>query len=233
MSVILNIETSGEICSVAVSSEGMIEFHAESDKPMEHARLLAPYVDKALEHIARRELKLDAVAVSLGPGSYTGLRIGLSLVKGLCFAKDIPLIGIDTLQLLAVKAMFAIADPQGDELLISMVDARRMEVYVGVYDFALNELLKPQPMILDSNSLKEFAGERPIVVVGNGASKAKDILSLPNARFLEKMPVAMDMTALSERAFRNGDFLDTAYSTPIYLKEYQAKKSENKVLGSL
>lgn len=232
MSVILNIETSGEICSVAVSADGMVEYHAESEKPMQHGVLLAKYVQDALDHIERRELHLDAVAVSLGPGSYTGLRIGLSMAKGLAFSMDVPLIGINTLELLAVKGMFSIADPQGDEVLMGMIDARRMEVYVGAYDFALNCILTPQPMILDADSLKDFADGRTVVIVGNGATKAKDVLQIPNAKYLEKMPVAMDMMALSERAFRKGDFLDTAYSVPVYLKEYEAKKSVNKVLGS-
>lgn len=231
MSVILNIETSGERCSVAVSSDGMIEYHVESDRPMEHARLLAGYVDSALEHLARREMRADAVAVSLGPGSYTGLRIGMSLAKGLCFAGDLPLIGVNTLELLAVTGMFSIREPEGDEVLIGMIDARRKEVYVAAYDFALNTLLEPRPMILDADSLSEFASARSVVIVGNGATKAKDILSLPNARYLETMPTAMDMTALSERAFRRGDFLDTAYSVPVYLKEYEAKHSANRVLA--
>lgn len=231
MSVILNIETSGEICSVAVSSEGMVEYHAESDQPMQHGTILGKYVQDALDHIERRELHLDAIAVSLGPGSYTGLRIGLSMSKGLAFSMDVPLIGINTLQLLAVKGMFSIADPQGDELLMGMIDARRMEVYVGAYDFALNTVLEPQPMILDENSLQQFNDGRTLVIIGNGAKKAKEVLNLRNAKYLEKMPVAMDMMALSERAFRQGDFLDTAYSVPVYLKEYEAKKSVNKVLG--
>ncbi len=231
MSVILNIETSSEICSIAVSKDGMIEFHLESEEPMKHAVLLGQYIERALEDIARKELKLDAVAVSLGPGSYTGLRIGLSMAKGLCFAQDLPLIGINTLQLLAVKAMFSIREPEGDELLIPMIDARRMEVYTAGYDFALNEVIEPSPLILTPESLQEFADRRKIIVNGNGAPKAKDMLQLPNATYLSGgMPVAMDMTALAERAFRRGDFVDTAYCVPIYLKEYEARHSSNKVL---
>lgn len=231
MSVILNIETSSKICSVALTSDGMVEFNIESDSDMEHAKLLAVYVDRALAHAESREMKLDAVAVSIGPGSYTGLRIGLSLAKGLCFAKDIPLIGVPTLELLAVKAMFGYRDAEGDEILVPMIDARRMEVYTAAYDFTLNPIMKPQPLILDETSYKELPSDRKLIFIGDGVDKAKDVLQLENALYLTNaMPIAIDMTALSERAFRNKDFLDTAYCTPEYLKEYQATKPKNKVL---
>lgn len=234
MSVILNIETSSEICSVAVSKDGMIEFHIESEEPMQHASLLAPYVEKALDDLTRKELHLDAVAVSIGPGSYTGLRIGMSLAKGLCFAKDIPMIGINTLELLAVKGMFGLRDAEGDEILVSMIDARRMEVYLAAYDFALNPVIEPRPQILDQDSLQELSSRRKLVFIGNGIMKAKDVLDLPNALYLtNRMPIAMDMTALSERAFRKGDFMNTAYGVPVYLKEYEAKRTSNKVLDEV
>lgn len=231
MSVILNIETSSEICSVAVSRDGEIDFHMESEEPMQHASLLGQYVEKALDDLARKGLSPDAVAVSIGPGSYTGLRIGMSLAKGLCFAKGIPLIGINTLEILAVKAMFMLRESEGDEILAGLIDARRKEVYVGAYDLALNAVVVPQPLILDESSLRELAAERKIVFIGNGVDKAKEILQLPNAEYLSyAMPIAMDMTALSERAFRKGEFMDVAYGVPVYLKEYEAKHSSNKVL---
>lgn len=231
MSVILNIETSSGICSVAVSHDGIVEFHIESEKPMEHAVLLADYVERCLEYIERRELKLDAVAVSMGPGSYTGLRIGMSLAKGLCFAKDLPLIGISTLELLAVKAMFALRDPRGDEILIPMIDARRMEVYTAAYDFSLNEIETPHALILDDNSYKSLPSDRPVIFIGDGIEKARKVVKISEGRFLTNtMPVAMDMVALSERAFRNRNFLDTAYCVPFYLKDYQTTVAKNKVL---
>lgn len=234
MSVILNIETSSQICSVALTADGMVEFNVESQEPMQHAKLLAGYVERALSHAARREMNPDAVAVSIGPGSYTGLRIGLSLAKGLCFAKDIPLIGVSTLELLAVKAMFGYRDAEGDEILVPLIDARRMEVYTAAYDFSLNALIKPKPMILDENSFSELKDKKKVIFIGDGVDKAKEVIKLPNALFLTNaMPIAMDMTALSERAFRRGEFLDTAYCVPEYLKEYQATKPKNKVLGKI
>lgn len=230
MSVILSIETSSHICSVAVSVDGMIDFHIESEEPMQHASLLAPYVDRCLEHIRRRELKLDAVAVSTGPGSYTGLRIGMSLAKGLCFAMDIPLIGVPTLELLAVKAMFRLHDSEGDELLVPLIDARRMEVYTASYDFSLNPVMGPQAMILDDDSFSQLPADKRIVFIGDGVTKAKDVIKHPGAHFLTNaMPIAMDMIAPAEKAFREGHFMDTAYGVPFYLKDYQAGTPKNKV----
>ncbi len=136
MSTILNIETSGKICSVALTREGVLEFDLENREGIKHAEVLAPFVERAMEEVKRKEWKLDAVAVSIGPGSYTGLRIGLSLAKGLAFSLGVPLIGVSTLKILAVKAMFRNFNFTGEEILVPMIDARRMEVFTGAYDFA-------------------------------------------------------------------------------------------------
>ena len=231
MATILNIETSGKICSVAISCEGQVEYQLEDTEGMKHAERLAPFVDKCMEELTRREMKLDAVAVSIGPGSYTGLRIGLSMAKGLCFGLDVPLIGVETLKLLAVKAMFMSMDWQGDELLVPMIDARRMEVYTAVYGFDLKAVMEPQPLILDGDSYRETVGGRKTIFIGDGAEKAQEVVSVENTVWYPgRLPHARDMVALSEKAFREKDFLDVAYSVPLYLKEYQAKKPHNKVL---
>lgn len=231
MATILNIETSGKICSVAISCEGQVEYQLEDTEGMKHAERLAPFVDKCMEELTRREMKLDAVAVSIGPGSYTGLRIGLSMAKGLCFGLDVPLIGVETLKLLAVKAMFMSMDWQGDELLVPMIDARRMEVYTAVYGFDLKAVMEPQPLILDGDSYRETVGGRKTIFIGDGAEKAQKVVSVENTVWYPgRFPHARDMVALSEKAFREKDFLDVAYSVPLYLKEYQAKKPHNKVL---
>lgn len=222
MANIINIETSSKICSVALTSEGAVEFQLEDTEGMKHAERLAPFVDRCMEELARKEMKLDAVAVSIGPGSYTGLRIGLSLAKGLCFGCDVPLIGVSTLKILAVKAMFRSFDWEGDEVLVPMVDARRMEVFTGAYDFALRELTVPGPMILDGDSYAALLETRRMYFMGDGSDKARYVITHPNAHFIEGLvPHARDMIALSEKAFREGDFIDTAYSVPEYLKEYQ------------
>lgn len=222
MAKILNIETSGKICSVALTCDGALELQLDDSQGMRHAEVLAPFVERIMSELNRKEQKLDAVAVSIGPGSYTGLRIGLSLAKGLAFSLGVPLIGVSTLKILAVKAMFRGMHWQGTELLVPMIDARRMEVFTAVYDFALNEVVKPGPMILDADSFANLLEEHEMWFFGDGAEKFRNIPDSANAHFIDGLlPQAKDMLALSEKAFREKDFLDVAYSTPEYLKQYQ------------
>lgn len=232
MSTILAIETSGKYCSVALIHEGLAEFSREDEVEMNHARAIGPFVDECVKEARRHEWKIDAVAVSMGPGSYTGLRIGLSMAKGLCFSLGVPLIGVSTLKLIAVKAMFRNIDWQGDEILVPMIDARRMEVYTAAYDFRLNALMEPQPLILTDKSYSELPTDRSVFFMGDGAEKSKDVLKGEGRHWIDGVnPKASDMTALAEKAFREGDFLDVAYSVPEYLKEYEAKKSAVKGLS--
>lgn len=224
MPVILNIETSTDVCSVAVTAEGMVMRHYEHDGGQNHAALLSGFIKNCLDFIAEREMRLDAVAVSIGPGSYTGLRIGLSEAKGLAYALDIPLIGIPTLQIMAVSVMFNRWVDE-DVLFAPMIDARRMEVYTSVLDMGLTPMLPDTPMILDSESYAEYLAQKPVLFFGNGSDKFQGVVSHPNARFIPGIrPLAVDMLALSERAYARRDFLDLAYSTPNYLKEFQATK---------
>ena len=232
MSTILAIETSGKHCSVALLHEGLAEFIREDEKEMNHARAIGPFVDECVKEAKRREWKIDAVAVSMGPGSYTGLRIGLSMAKGLCFSLSVPLIGVSTLKLIAVKAMFRNIDWQGDEILVPMIDARRMEVYTAAYDFRLDELMEPQPLILTADSYSGLPGERQVYFMGDGSEKSKELLKGEGRHWIDGInPKASDMTALAEKAFREDDFLDLAYSVPEYLKEYEARKSAVKGLS--
>lgn len=226
MAVILNIDTSTAVCSVALTAEGAVMYHLEDMKGRNHAALLSGFIKQCLDFLADKELRLDAVAVGIGPGSYTGLRIGLSEAKGLAFALNIPLIGIPTLLTMAVSVMFS-HDVDESTLFAPMIDARRMEVYTAVYDMALNEVMPPAPLILDEKSYSEFF-DRRVLLLGDGSDKAKSVISHPNAEFIDGIvPLAVDMLALSERAFRDGDFLDLAYSTPTYLKDYQAIRPRN------
>lgn len=224
MAVILNIETSTNVCSVALTAEGMILKHYENFDGRNHAALLSDYIKGCLDHLADHELKLEAVAVSMGPGSYTGLRIGLSEAKGLAYALDIPLIGVDTLQIMATAVMFGYeADP--DALYAPMLDARRMEVYTAIYDLALTPLVKPTPLILTPDSYNEYLSKGKVMFFGNGSDKARDVIKNENAVFVSDIvPLATDMTALSDRAFARKEFLDLAYSVPNYLKDFQAIK---------
>lgn len=226
MAVILNIETSTTVCSAALTAEGMVLRHFENFDGRNHAALLSGYIKGCLDFLNEKELKLDAVAVSLGPGSYTGLRIGLSEAKGLAYALDIPLIGISTLQLLATRVMFSTLDIDPETIFVPMIDARRMEVYTAAYDFALKPLLEPQPLILDSDSYAGLiATQRPVLLFGNGSAKAADVVKASNVTYVEDVdPLAVDMIALAERAYASRDFLDLAYSVPVYLKDFVATK---------
>lgn len=226
MAVILNIDTTTSVCSAALTAEGMILCHAEDFEGRNHAALLSGFIKKCLDFAAERELKLDALAVSLGPGSYTGLRIGLSEAKGLAYALGIPLIGVNTLELMATRVMFSTDDVDPNSILVPMIDARRMEVFTAAYDFGLSELLAPGPMILDDNSFADIlASGRPVLFFGDGSDKAKEVIKAPNAVFVPGVvPLAVDMVALAERDFARRRFIDLAYSTPLYLKEFQATK---------
>ena len=203
--------------------------HRENYDGQTHATLLSQYVKEMLDYARSREMKLDAVAVSIGPGSYTGLRIGLSEAKGLAFGLDAPLIGVNTLQLLTVSTMFNHFIEDDNVLYVPMIDARRMEVYTAAYSPALDAVHEPQAMILDEQSFGNLSEQGyTLVLMGNGSDKARQVLTRDGVRFIEGVkPVAVDMMALAEKAWREGNFIDVASSTPLYLKEFQATKPKN------
>ncbi len=231
MAVILNIDTSTDYCSVALTAEGMVLAHQEEGGSRNHAALLSDYIKYCLDFAREKEIKLDAVAVSMGPGSYTGLRIGLSEAKGLAYALDIPLIGIDTLRILSCNVMFT-RELEGDEIFVPMIDARRMEVYTAAFDFALEEVMPQQALILTPDSYSDIiARNRRVLMFGNGSDKAREMLTAPNVEFIPDIhPLAIDMIALAERAFSRREFIDLAYSTPNYIKDFQASKPKKNVL---
>ena len=229
MANILNIETSTDACSVALTGDCSVLANFEERSGRRHAELLSGFVKKALEAADEQKRKIDAVAVSIGPGSYTGLRIGLSEAKGLAYALNVPLIGIPTLQILATNVMFNHHDIDLDSRFAPVLDARRMEVYTCVLDMWLKELMPTQPLILTEKSYEPLLEQGPLLFMGNAVEKVKSVISHPNARWVEGVqPLAADMLALSEKAFRAGDFIDTAYSTPLYLKEFQTSTPKNK-----
>lgn len=229
MANILNIETSTEVCSVALTSEGQVLDHSENYEGQTHATLLSQYVQDALKYARSREIQLDAIAVSIGPGSYTGLRIGLSEAKGLAFGLNVPLIGVNTLQLLTVSTMFNHFIDEDNVLYVPMIDARRMEVYTAVYTAALGAVVEPQAMILDEHSFEDLLQQGyTLVVMGNGSDKARQVLTHERVHFIAGIkPVALEMMALAEKAWREKQFIDVAYSTPLYLKEFQATRPKS------
>ena len=222
MSCILNIETSTSVCSVAISEDGMVPFVEEDLKGPSHAVSLGVFVDEELSFIDSHAIPLDAVAVSCGPGSYTGLRIGVSMAKGICYGRNIPLIGIPTLEVLCVPVLLYENLPE-DALLCPMIDARRMEVYAAVYDRALDVKRAVAADIVDENSYLEFLNERPVYFFGNGAAKCREKITHPNAHFIDKVhPLAKMMFPLAEKAIAKEDYKDVAYFEPFYLKEFVA-----------
>ena len=228
MSSILHIETSTSACSVAVSEDGQNIFRKEDLKGPSHAVSLGVFVDEALSFADSHALPLDAVAVSCGPGSYTGLRIGVSMAKGVCYGRNLRLIGIPTLKILCVPVLLYHDELPDDALLCPMIDARRMEVYAAVYDRALRPVRDIAADIVDEHSYADYLQEHPVYFFGNGAAKCKEKLTHPNAHFIDDIqPLASMMFPLAEKAIAEGRFEDVAYFEPFYLKEFVAGKPKN------
>lgn len=222
MACILHIETSTEACSVAVSEDGLAEFKLEDLQGPSHAVQLGVFVDEALSFVDNHGMPLDAVAVSCGPGSYTGLRIGVSMAKGICYGRNLPLIAIPTLEVMSVPVLLQ-QDLPDDALLCPMIDARRMEVYAAIYDRALNMKRPIAADIVDENSYLEYLETQPVYFFGNGAAKCREKITHPNAHFIEGIrPLARWMFPLAEKALAGKDFKDVAYFEPFYLKEFIA-----------
>lgn len=228
MSCILNIETSTETCSVAVAQDGGIIFEKVNNEPNSHTKYLAKFVEEALSFAESHAIPLDAVAVSSGPGSYTGLRIGVSTAKGICYGKNVPLIAIPTLKLLCVKPLLSDDIEEENALLCPMIDARRMEAYTAIYDRALKEVRKVQADVIDANTYNEWLDKGIVYFFGNGAEKCKDIITHPNARFIDNIvPTAKSMLPLAELAIAKADYVDVAYFEPFYLKDFVAIKAKS------
>lgn len=225
MSCILYIETSTNVCSVAVSEDSGCIFHQEDHTGPNHAEKLGTYVDEALSFIDSHAIPLDAVAVSCGPGSYTGLRIGVSMGKGVCYGRNVKLIGVPTLELLCVPVLLRERVAEENALLCPMLDARRMEVYAQVFDRSLNEVRPIHADVVDEETYREYLDKGPVYFFGNGAMKCKDIINHPNARFIEGIePLAKNMLPLAEKRVALEQYEDVAYFVPFYLKDFVAKQ---------
>ena len=226
MSCILHIETSTAVCSVAVSEDSQVIYHEEerTEQKGAAAERLGSMIDEAMSFTDSHAIPFDAVAVSCGPGSYTGLRIGVSMAKGICFGRDLQLIGVPTLELLCVPVLLRYPDLEEDALLCPMLDARRMEVFAGVYDRALRQVRDVQADIVDAGTYKEWLDQHPVYFFGNGAQKCMETIGHPNAHYIEGIePIAKWMQPLAERRLLNGQTEDVAYFEPFYLKDYVAK----------
>lgn len=224
MACILNIETSTDVCSVAVSENGTCIFKEEDHSGPNHAVKLGVFVDEALSFTDNHAIPFDAVAVSSGPGSYTGLRIGTSMAKGVCYARDLKLLAVPTLEVLCVPVLLRHELPD-DALLCPMIDARRMEVYAAVFDRALRPVRATMADVVDQTTYKEFLDEHPVYFFGNGAAKCMEAINHPNAHLIEGIePLAKNMFPLAEKRFLREEFEDVAYFVPNYLKDFVALK---------
>lgn len=227
MSCILNIETSTNVCSVALSQDGVCLYEDVNLEGPSHAQVLAGYVKNAVSFADSHAIPIDAIAISKGPGSYTGLRIGVSEAKGVAYGRDAKLLSVPTLKLLTVPILLGHEELPEDALLCPMIDARRMEVYCALYDRALNEVVQTQALVIDSDSFKEYLDKQPIFFMGNGADKCVETIQHPNAHFIKNIvPRAKNMIPLAEMAMAKEQFEDVAYFEPFYLKEFVATKSK-------
>lgn len=224
----MHIEASTEVCSVALSQDGLIFFERESNEGLSHAKVLAPFVQEAIDEADRRGETINAVAVSCGPGSYTSLRIASSTAKGVCYGRNIPLIAIPTTAIMTVPVLFR-DDIPDDALLCPMIDARRNEVYATIYNRALGIIKETHAEVVTEESYKELLDRQPIYFFGNGAGKCREIITHPNAHFLDgfKSPKAKNMMPLAEREWFNEKFADIAYFEPFYLKNFVATKPKS------
>ena len=228
MATILSIETSTDVCSVAVAQDNHVIFRNEDFNGPSHAVQCGLFVDEALSFAESHAIPLDAVAVSEGPGSYTGLRIGVSMAKGVAYGRNVPLVAIPTLQLLCVPVLLYHEEIPENSLLVPMIDARRMEVYSAIYDRSLKEIRQIQADIVDGNTYLEYLERGPVVFFGNGSNKCKDVISHPNAIFIDDIhPLACNAAPLAEQRIRRNEIASTAYFEPFYLKDFQATKPKN------
>lgn len=228
MGLILNIDTSTSVCSVALAGNGEVIALKESHEGLNHSVLLGTYTDEILKanHLSARQL--DAVAISMGPGSYTGLRIGVSLAKGLCFGAGKPLIAVPTLQALALSVSSQLKE---NALYCPMIDARRMEVYTAFFDQENHPLSDTRAEIMDENSFADLLCKHKIYFFGNGSHKVKGILTSSNACFIENAATsARHMIPLSEQLFIKQQFVDVAYFEPFYLKDFIATTPRKKII---
>ncbi len=243
MSCILHIETSTDLCSVAVSDDSQVIFHQESSEGHHgaSAERLGSMVDEALSFTDSHAIPFDAVAVSSGPGSYTGLRIGVSMAKGVCYGQGLKLISVPTLELLCVPVLLRetvkVRNAQGDSmdmvlpddaLLCPMIDARRMEVYAAIYDRALKPVRTVQADVVDGDTYREWLDRQQVFFFGNGAEKCRAAINHQHALFVENIvPLARWMQPLAERRYWQQQFEDVAYYEPYYLKDFVAKPAKD------
>ena len=238
MKKIILIETSTSLCSVALAEDGAVTAYRESSAPKAHASLTAVFIQEVLEERGLKLADCDAVCVSKGPGSYTGLRVGVSTAKGLCFGSGKPLLAVGTLDTLVAQSTEVEIpgqagnddkDGKGWKYIIPMIDARRMEVYSAVFTPDGRQISETTPVIVDENSFADYMSEGQLLFIGDGAGKCADVIKHPNALFCQCNPKASAMLRPAVDAYEKKQFEDTAYFEPFYLKEFVATVSKKKL----
>ncbi len=233
MALIICIETSTIACSVALSKNGELISFKEDFSGNSHSLMLLPFIDEILKNAKLNINEIDAFAVSKGPGSYTGLRIGVSTVKGLCYATEKPMIAIDTLQSMALGISEIVKNGEkNDDLFCPLIDARRMEVYSAIYNIDNKQIREPVAEIINDGSFSDFLANKRVFFAGDALNKCKIYLEKnKNSFFIDNfLPSAKYMCSIAEKNYINNTFVDTAYFEPFYLKDFVAKKSNVKGL---
>ena len=230
MARILLIETSTSLCSVALCEDGRVLSSRQSSQPRSHASMTAVFIKELLGEQAMLAADLDAVCLSAGPGSYTGLRVGSSTAKGLCFACSIPLLAVGTLEVLANQAIENDLVPPEVDRIVPVLDARRMEVYTAVYDACGRALSEAEAKIIDSaDCYGSLLQGHNCLFIGDGAAKCSTVFSSESSRFVQTCPTAMAMATLAFREYEMKNFKDCAYLEPFYLKQFVATQSKKKL----
>jgi tRNA threonylcarbamoyladenosine biosynthesis protein TsaB len=215
MAIILNIDTAVDTASLCLATNGKPLQNAINNNQKDHAAWLHPAIQKLMQDSGIKLKDVDAIAVTIGPGSYTGLRVGLSTAKGLCYALNKPLIAINTLELLAYAT-----EKEATDLICPVIDARRMEVFMAVYDNKMAEIIKPAALLLEQGSFDSLLAKGRIVFTGNGIQKVSKIIVHPNATFNNTIATAIDMANFSMKIYTEKKFVDLAYTEPFYIKEF-------------
>ena len=229
MERILFIETSTELCSTALSEDGKI-ISVRENAERKHASLTAPFIKEMLDEHNLSVKDCSAVCVSMGPGSYTGLRVGVSTAKGLCFGAGLPLMAIGSLDTLVWQAIGENLIPEGCKYIVPMIDARRMEVYTGIFTPDGKQVSPTEARIIDRDSFKDQLAEGPVLFIGDGAGKCQETLTSPEARFIQCCPKAASMARPATEALNAKRFENVAYFEPFYLKEFMTTVSKRKII---
>jgi tRNA threonylcarbamoyladenosine biosynthesis protein TsaB len=229
LALFLYIDTAGDKATIALSKDQTILAVASNEQPTSHANFVQVAIENVLEKVQLKLSSIDAIVVTLGPGSYTGLRVGLASAKGIAYALNKPLIGLSTLALLAEHAYnhTIVKNLGGDYTLFSMIDARRMEVFGAVYDKQLNVLLPEQAIVLDSSFLENLLAQGPLVCIGNGAPKTMQLHPSPHLHFIPENYEIKDMLKLAIEKWEQSAFESTAYSSPAYLKDFYQQPTKS------